>query len=189
MTATGTSLVRLATVADAPAIARIQIDGWRATYRGVVPDAILDGFEHSQRAARWAEMVDHSPADGTAVWVVCADDDGRGDPTGEPAVVGFAMSGQGRDESAPPPDGAGEIYAIYLDPPVIGRGHGRALFVRTIEDLHARGFDPLVVWVLDANPRARAFYEAAGFRADGARNAIDFDGTLVDEIRYRLDRT
>ena len=34
---------------------------------------------------------------------------------------------------------------------------------------------------------ARRFYQAAGFRADGARSTIDFDGTPIDEIRYRLD--
>ena len=51
----------------------------------------------------------------------------------------------------------------------------------------ARGFDPVVVWVFEANPAARRFYEAAGFRTDGARSTIDFDGTPVDEIRYRLE--
>ena len=107
-----------------------------------------------------------------------AGDDGR--------VVGFADTGPGRDESAPPPEGAGEVYAIYLAPEARGRGYGRALFARAIEDLQARGFDPIVVWVFEDNPIGRRFYEAAGFRPDGARYTIDFDGTPIDEIRYRL---
>ena len=105
----------------------------------------------------------------------------------DPPVVGFAMSGPGRDESAPPPDGAGEIYAIYVLPDVIGRGLGRSLFTVATGELLARGYDPIVVWVFEDNPRARRFYEAAGFRPDGARHTIDFDGTPIDEIRYRLE--
>ena len=54
-------------------------------------------------------------------------------------------------------------------------------------DLRARSLEPIVVWVFEANPVARRFYEAAGFRADGARSTIDFDGVPLDEIRYRLD--
>jgi len=175
------SRIRLATPDDARAIASIQIDGWRTAYRGVVPDTILDGFQLDPRSDRWAAIIETSVADGTGVWVVTADEEAG-------PVLGFAMAGPGRDESAPPPDGAGEVYAIYVDPAAIGQGHGRALFGHAVAGLGARGFDPIVVWVLEANPRGRHFYEAAGFLADGARNTIDFDGTPVDEIRYRFER-
>jgi ribosomal protein S18 acetylase RimI-like enzyme len=97
------------------------------------------------------------------------------------------MTGRARDESAPPPDGAGEVYAIYVHPERVGTGHGRILFAHAVGDLRARALDPLVVWVFEDNPRARRFYEAAGFRPDGARHEIDFDGVRVPEVRYRLD--
>ncbi len=177
--------VRLATADDATAIADIHIRSWRATYRGLVPDAFLDGLAMERRIAGWRETIgsqERQPAAGSVAvsertWVVEADDQ----------LVGFAASGPGRDESAPPPDGAGEVYAIYLAPGASGQGYGRTLFVAAVEDLRERTFDPIVVWVFEANPVARRFYEAAGFRADGARSTIDFDGTPIDEIRYRLD--
>ena len=103
------------------------------------------------------------------------------------AVVGFAASGAGHAESAPPPEGAGEVFAIYLAPEARGRGYGRTLFAHVVSDLQGRAFDPIVVWVFEANPVARRFYEAAGFSTDGARFTIDFDGSPIDEIRYRLD--
>jgi hypothetical protein len=40
--------------------------------------------------------------------------------------------------------------------------------------------------VIAGNERGSAFYEHLGWRPDGARQPIDFDGTSVDEIRYRL---
>lgn len=173
--------VRLATPSDAGAIATIHVRAWQTVYRGLVPDAILDGFDIDQRIARWTRVLETESGASEGehrTWVI---EDGAGPP------VGFATSGPGRDESAPPPDGAGEVYAIYLATEAIGRGVGRALFTHAVTDLTSRGYASIVVWVFEANPLARRFYEAAGFHPDGARYTIDFDGTPIDEIRYRLD--
>jgi GNAT superfamily N-acetyltransferase len=99
-------------------------------------------------------------------------------------VVGFASTGPSRDEGVGP--GTGEIQAIYLAPEAWSRGLGSALLASAADDLRARGFRPLVLWVLEANDRGRRFYERAGWRPDGARKPIDFDGVQVDEIRLRL---
>jgi len=50
-----------------------------------------------------------------------------------------------------------------------------------------RGFTSAILWVLTANDGARRFYEAGGWQPDGATNMLDFDGTPIEEIRYRLD--
>ena len=55
-----------------------------------------------------------------------------------------------------------------------------------VDHLRTRGLDPLVLWVIVGNERGSTFYEHLGWRRDGARQPIDFDGTPVDEIRYRL---
>lgn len=177
--------MRAATVDDAPVIADIHVRGWQTTYRGLVPDAVLDRLSIERRRVGWHDIIERQAqaldAGDDAVtdrtWVVEADG----------LVVGFAATGPGRSESAPPPDGAGEIHSIYIARSLSGRGFGRALFAHAVEDLRARAFEPIVVWVFEANAVARRFYEAAGFRADGVRYSIDFDGAPIDEIRYRLD--
>lgn len=169
--------IRLATPVDAAAVAAISVRGWQAAYRGIVPDAVLDGLSLERRATGWRTAIERSATSDERVWVLTA-------PTG---LIGFAASGPARDESAAPPVGAGEVYAIYVEPTELRRGHGRRLFAHAVSDLADRGFDPIVVWVFDANPPARRFYEAAGFRPDAARATIDFDGVPVDEVRYRLD--
>ncbi len=177
--------IRLGAPEDAPAIADIHVRSWQATYRGLVPDAILDGLSVERRTAWWRDTITRQAgglaADPAAVpdrtWVAESD----------AGILGFAASGPGRDESAPAPAGSGEVYAIYLAPEALGRGHGRALFAHAVSDLRARGFDPIVLWVFEDNPGACRFYEAAGFRPDGGRYTIDFDGVPIDEIRYRLD--
>lgn len=169
--------IRLATPDDIEAIARISVRGWQAAYRGIVPDAVLDRLSVDRRTDGWRQFLARSAGSGERLWVA--------DTSGD--VVGFVANGPGRDESAAPLDGAGEVYAIYVDPSALRRGHGRRLFGHAVADLAERGFDPIVVWVFDANLSARRFYEALAFRADGSRSTIDFGGVTIDEVRYRLD--
>jgi ribosomal protein S18 acetylase RimI-like enzyme len=170
--------VRAARPDDAEAIADAHVRGWLAAYRGVVPDAVLDGLSLERRTDQWrdtinAETAAEAPA--TRTWVV--------EEAG--LVRGFAATGAIRDQ----PDGlptAGEVFAIYLAPEARGRGFGRAIFSHAVGDLRARGFDPIVVWVFEANADARRFYEAAGFLPDGARQPVDFGEVALPEVRYRL---
>ena len=48
-----------------------------------------------------------------------------------------------------------------------------------------RGFADATLWTLDANPAAKAFYEALGWEADGATEPHDFAGTELPIVRYR----
>ena len=58
------------------------------------------------------------------------------------------------------------MESLYLHPSAVGRGLGRALHRHAIDDLFARGFDPLILWAFAANQRARCFYECAGWVLD-----------------------
>jgi GNAT superfamily N-acetyltransferase len=165
--------VRLGTAADAEAIAVVHVDSWRAAYRGIVPDTILDRLSVERRAAGWRDTIE--PPGEECVWVV--ERDGR--------LIGFAATGPARDDDIAA--GSGEVAAIYLDPGAWSAGVGRQVFAAAVDDLRLRGFGPLVLWVLTANSRARRFYEAAGWQPDGTSRMLDFDGTPIEEIRYVLD--
>lgn len=168
-------LVRLARQEDAAAIADAHIRGWRTSYRGLIPDAILDGFSMERRSALWAERIELYVGDHPArIWVVET----------VAGVQGFAATEPANDEAAPPPPGAGEVVAIYLAPEVRGQGLGRAVFGHAARDLHDRGHDLVVVWVFEANTVARRFYEGAGCVLEGTRHDVDFDGVFVPEVRY-----
>jgi ribosomal protein S18 acetylase RimI-like enzyme len=159
--------VRDATVADAAAIAHVQERGWQAAYRHVFPPDELDrgGFID---AARWRRRL-ASPPPG---WVTIV--------AGEP-VVGFSSIGPSRDER-----GVGELYAIYVDPAAWSTGAGRALIVAAEERL-AGEYAEATLWVLEDNPRARRFYELAGWAPDGARKQDEkgWFGVRAPEVRYR----
>ncbi len=162
-------------VADAAAIADLHVRSWQAAYRGIVPDAILDGMSVGARREFWTRTIGRAssdPSNDARIWVV-----------EEAGVVrGFAATRPSGDDDAAP--GTGEVNSIYLAPEAWGRGLGQALLDHATADLRARGFAPLVLWVIEANTRGREFYQRVGWQPDGARQPIDFDGVRVDEIRY-----
>jgi RimJ/RimL family protein N-acetyltransferase len=51
--------------------------------------------------------------------------------------------------------------------------------------LRELGHRDVILWVLEENPRARRFYDAAGWQLDGARRPIEVLGVSVPEVRYR----
>jgi GNAT superfamily N-acetyltransferase len=164
--------VRPAAAEDAAAIARVQVETWRAAYRGTVPDAFLGDMDVAERAERWREGLVEKPARRTT-WVA--------EPEGE--IVGFIAFGPSRDDDA----GAavGELYAIYVLADRWRSGIGRVLHDVCVAELRGGGFGEATLWALDANPAAKAFYEALGWVPDGGTAAHDFAGTEMTLVSYR----
>jgi ribosomal protein S18 acetylase RimI-like enzyme len=95
-------------------------------------------------------------------------------------VVGFISVGASRDNEA-----GGELFAIYVDPDHWGSGVGRELMAAGEERLRELGHTDVFLWVLEDNPRARRFYERAGWYDDGGRRQVTFLGVDAPEVRYR----
>jgi GNAT superfamily N-acetyltransferase len=96
-------------------------------------------------------------------------------------AVGFASMGPARDGAS-----AGEVYAIYAVPEVWGTGAGHALMESALQRLREDGYREAVLWVLDDNPRARAFYEREGWTVTEATREETFLETPIGEVRYRI---
>jgi ribosomal protein S18 acetylase RimI-like enzyme len=167
--------VRAADPRDAESIARIHIETWQLAYAHVFPPAGLDRLAAGLggRIQFWRETIE---SDGNARVVVACE---------RARIIGFASGGPSRDERAAPTR-EGELYAIYVLPETWGIGVGRALNTRLLALLRAQGFEEAVLWVLDDNPRARRFYERAGWRLDGGVKEDTFLDTPVREVRYRI---
>ena len=79
------------------------------------------------------------------------------------------------------------IAALHVLPSFRRHGIGRSLCERALSEARRRGYADLVLWVLEANRRARSFYESLGFRADGeTRVFVELAGAAPRELRYRL---
>jgi GNAT superfamily N-acetyltransferase len=80
--------------------------------------------------------------------------------------------------------GNGELYAIYVDPDHWGTGVGRQLMEAGEQRLRDLGHASAILWVFEDNPRARRFYEIAGWRTDGARQNAELFGMSGPVVRY-----
>jgi GNAT superfamily N-acetyltransferase len=163
--------VRPAVAGDADAIGRVQVETWRAAYRGLMSDEVVAQFNVEAQQRLWSERLARQPRPGSATFV--AELDGE--------IVGFASIGRSRDDEA---ENEGELYAIYVHPSCWDRGIGRALIERAEESMRAFGFERAVLWVLEGNERGERFYRAAGWECDG-RKLETFQSAEVAELRYR----
>ncbi len=171
---TTTTTIRRATPTDADAIGEVHVRSWKVAYRGLLPDALIEDMAAGrtarvERVRTWLTDTD-GPRRG---WVAVEGD----------RVVGMAVTAPSRDSDAKRT--TGELEAIYLAPEAIGRGVGRRLLARAVEDLRERGFDKATLWVLCENRRARRFYEAAGWQTDDATKEEERPGGTLHEVRYR----
>jgi GNAT superfamily N-acetyltransferase len=164
-------MVRDARPEDAGAIARVHTKSWQVGYAHAFPAEALANISTERRRENMARWIG-SERPRTAVLV--AETEG--------AVVGFASVGPSRDHDS---GSAGELYAIYVEPASWGAGIGQQLIAAAEERLRVAGFPEATLWVLGDNPRARRFYEAAGWALDGATKQEVHLGVEVTEVRYR----
>lgn len=169
--------VRDAVASDAGTLARIRVESWRSTYAGIVPATILERMDVARNEAAFTARI----AAGDEHHTLVIEDDAE--LVGEAgSLTGYALLGPCTDDA---PTGLGEVQAIYLDPNARGQGFGRTLLEAALTRLSTSGFSVAVLWVLTDNHPARRFYERNAFAPDGGARILDFDGTPIEEIRYR----
>ena len=140
--------IRRATAADAPAIARVRVDSWRTTYRGMIPDAYLDGMQVEASTALWDRVLAAGP---NTTCVIVAEHGAD--------IVGF---GAGNRLQQPKHGFDAELAAVYLRREFQRAGLGRRIVGAVAEAQRRHGGTGLLTWVIAGNKPARAFYERLG---------------------------
>jgi GNAT superfamily N-acetyltransferase len=147
--ADGPVSVRRAVPDDLLGMARVHVETWKSTYRGMVPDERLDALTVEGDIAggfgRWLS----EPPTGTQTFVAVKPKE---------QVVGFALATPNRESI----DGySGELGAIYVSKGHQRHGAGTQLVRSAANHLLDHGMPSMIVWVFEANPY-RAFYERLG---------------------------
>lgn len=140
--------IRLATPADAHAIATVRVDAWRTTYKGIIPDAYLAAMSVEDSTALWDRVLTAAP-NTTSTFV--AEIDRR--------VAGFAS---GMMLAEPKHGFDCELTGLYIVRDAQRAGIGRRLASTVAAAQRAHGASGMIVWVIAANKGARAFYERLG---------------------------
>ncbi len=159
--------IRPAAEADLNARGLVHCAAWQETYRGLMPDAILDSMtpERSAAAAR------KDPLD---TLLLLRDDQ----------AVGFACcAAEARDFTGRP--GCSEIAALYLLRTAQGQGWGRKLMEAALERLPHQD---VILYVQRENRRAIGFYEHMGFAPTGRTLFQETEYGALEELEMLLRR-
>ncbi|MGZ9108422.1 MAG: N-acetyltransferase family protein [Micavibrio sp.] len=165
----------LATLSDIDDLALIHVEGWRASYAGLVDPAFLANLDVAEYAKNWRNWLESEEASA----LIARDD------AGNPA--GFISFGRLRTPipgtSSIRPLYSAEIYALYILPAYWRAGLGRQLMAEGTAALREKKHKSVCLWVLEGNKRAVAFYKALGGQRCGTKR-IEIAGKTLPEIAF-----
>jgi ribosomal protein S18 acetylase RimI-like enzyme len=161
--------IRKAEPRDAVAIAGVHLEAWRGAYAGIIPHKALTSMINRRGSDWWANAIRR------AATVLVVEIGG--------VIAGYATIGRNRARELPQ---QGEIYELYLRPQYQGIGLGSRLFSAARRGLAEHGLKGLVVWALEENDNALAFYAGAGGR-DIAEGVEIFEHKALKKIAFVWD--
>ena len=163
-------LYRLAQTSDVEAIAALHAESWRRSYRGMLPDAFLDGEVFEDRASLWQQRFG-DPDEKLVTLTILAEADGE--------LAGFSHSIADEDVT----------WGTLLDNLHVRHGTkrlgvGTRLVAETAAWLEERSpGSALYLWVLEKNAPAIQFYDSLGGEVAG-RGVSNEGGGSATSLRY-----
>jgi ribosomal protein S18 acetylase RimI-like enzyme len=159
-----------ANAAEAAALRDLHLFTWAVTYRERASEAWYPERLAAHAVRDWAEIVRSQAARGGGV--LTARCDGR--------IVGLCQYGPTEDHDHDP-EQVGQIHRLYVHPARQRTGIGRSLLTASVERLRQGGAHTAMLWVLETDQRAKAFYERLGWEPDGTRKTHP-----PTDVRYGL---
>ena len=159
-------IIRKANISDAPGIAKVHVDSWRTTYKGIIPQSFLEGLSYEQRTKLW----DNNISDKTST-IFVAENEGE--------IIGFVTGGTRKtNEEA----GASDLTSIYLLEEWQGKSVGKKLLNQIMSAFLEQGYQKIYVDVLAAN-KTKQFYQYYG--AEYVKTVqLNIAGKTLDEEIY-----
>jgi GNAT superfamily N-acetyltransferase len=157
---------------DATAMADLAARAWREAFVGAAHPAVIASQDPARLRRFWEEALPSTPPAFTAVAV----EDGE--------VVGFVHAAPQRDADLDP-GRVHEVWGLYVDPRRARRGIGRALLRWAVDAIEGGPWEEATLWTLRDVEATRRFYEALGWRADGAEKTGWAAGHPLHQVRYR----
>lgn len=161
--------LRVATAADVPNLAGVQLRSALAGFLHIFPESIPKPI-HADLEQEWAALV--ADCDRT---VMLAETAGT--------VVGAVAFGNNTDQRFLSDS---VLLKLYVLPEYAGRGIGSTLHDRAIADLTDEGHHSALLWVLERNLIARRMYERRGWVLR-PWSRTDFPGSGILELGYTLE--
>jgi len=139
--------IREAVCSDAAQMAKVHVDSWRTTYRGILPETFLASLSYEWREQKWRKILCEQNDNGFGLVAETE--------AGEVVAIACGRFDSGDSEYT------GELNTIYLLEAYQRQGIGKKLVVEVVKRLAAHGIYSMIVWAIADNPM-RTFYEKNG---------------------------
>lgn len=164
----GNVKIRKAEPGDEKILAHIQTESWKAAFAGILPPEELERCTNLEKAEQMYHSVLRREGCNMAIAFV-AD---------KPHCI--AAWGKNRCDLG---DTVGELICIHSLQNHWGKGYGSAMMEYVLAQLKQEGYESVILWVFEANTRARKFYEKHGFQLTDQKKLANG----IAELMYMKD--
>ena len=160
-------LIRKKEIKDCKSIAHVLTLAWNETYKGIVPDWFLDNLKNNE-IKRAKMLKDEYDENNNNQYVLVVDNE----------IVGYVKYGISDDKQF---SNCGEVIALYILKKYQGKGFGRKLVEKAINEIKNMGCDKMIIACLKGNP-SNDFYRHLGgkYIKDGVYKRLN----LPENIYY-----
>lgn len=138
---------RLATLADAPVIAKLHVQNWQTSYRGSWTDNFLDNIALQKQLDIWTKRL-NTPNENQHI--ILAETENQ--------LIGFACTQLNDDKNY-----GSLLDNLHVDVDWRGYGIGKKLTLASMEWVRSKETKSgYYLWVLESNESARNFYKKLG---------------------------
>jgi predicted acetyltransferase len=143
-----------AEVGDESTVATILCKAWQSAFSDIItPDDMAKFTDVDRHTANFKRILENG---NFAPTYIAAFNDNQ---------CGIISFGKSRDNDSPK---IAEIIAIHSLDSVWGKGVGHAMMEFALTELRRQGYQEVMLWVFEANDRAKKFSERLEFAVDGA---------------------
>lgn len=160
--------IRTVNLDDAQGIAKVHVDSWRTTYKGIIPDDFLNNLSYEQRTQLWKKNIAREDD-----YIFIAENS-------EGEIIGFADAWKREDNLT---EKSGDLTSIYLLEKYQGKGIGKKLLKELFNHFKQMGYEKVFVEVLEEN-KTRFFYEFYGAKLVKTVQ-IKIGGKILNELIYQ----
>ncbi len=161
-------VIRQATVADLPGLARLHVKTWNATYAPL----LVKGPTENIRDAQWRQAFAKNDPD----WFCFVVEDCRG------GLIGFAQGGRSSH-----PEYAGELGKIYLLREYQGVGLGSRLIAAVARQFLNRGIDSMWLFGDARNPSSKVWTALGAVKTDDDPGTGNYGWRDLRALLARID--
>lgn len=162
-------MIRQGKISDSNQIVNIKIDSWNDTYKGLMPNAILENMNYEKEHSKYIKNFNNRK-------IKVYEDKGE--------ILGYAYYGsKNDDEKADMKECTSEIYALYVKKKSRRLGIGTKLISSIFDELKKENNEKVLLWCVKGNEKAINFYQKNDFKYL-CNKTQDYNGSKLEEICF-----